>query len=98
MHSDRYSPSFYHFKPNKTVLHHAGHHSGALHNNNGSIYKEAIPAGASPDAHFYRTPPSAIAANGPSATAAAAGNSYTGKGDLAALTLPALARGQIVQD
>ena len=70
LHSDRYSPSFYHFKPNKTVLHH--HHN---HNNNGSIYKEAIP----PDTPFYRPAPAAVAPAAGGAAAAAAGNSYTGK-------------------
>ena len=68
LHSDRYSPSFYHFKPNKTVLH--PHHNA--NHNNGSIYKEAIP----PDTPFYRPAPAAPAGG---AAAAAAGNSYTGK-------------------
>ena len=67
LHSDRYSPSFYHFKPNKTVLHHSNH------NNNGSIYKEAIPPDHAP---FYRQPPPAAAT--PAGGAAPAGNSYTG--------------------
>ena len=66
LHSDRYSPSFYHFKPNKTVLHHN-------HNNNGSIYKEAIPPDHAP---FYRQPPPAAAT--PAGGAAPNGSSYTG--------------------
>ena len=35
IHSDRYSPSFYHFKPHKTVL--------SANGGNGSMYKEARP-------------------------------------------------------
>ena len=40
LHSDRYSPSFYHFKPHKTVM---GNNHSPHHHHNGSMYKEARP-------------------------------------------------------
>jgi hypothetical protein len=66
LHSDRYSPSFYHFKPNKTVLQHPHHHTG---HHAGSIYKEAIP-----DSTYYRGAAAAAAGGNNNAS----GNSYTG--------------------